>query len=132
MPETRSFEWAVLRVVPRVERGEFVNAGVIVWCRSLGYLRAALALDRARLLALDPSADVALIESHLESVVRVCEGGADAGPIGRLPAPERFQWLTAPRSTVIQASEVHEGLCADPDAALADAMDKFVRASRTP
>ncbi len=126
MPATSSFEYAVVRVVPRVERGEFVNAGVILYCRTLGFLEAALALDPARLRALAPEADVALIESHLDSVARICRGGAEAGPIGALSQAERFQWLTAPRSTVIQVSEVHEGLCGDPRAALADAVREMV------
>jgi hypothetical protein len=127
MPEARTFEYAVLRVVPRVERGEFINAGVILYCRTLGFLEAAIALDRTRLRALAPDADAATIEAHLESVVRICRGGPDAGPIGALPQPERFRWLVAPRSTVLQVSEVHEGLSDDPAAALADAMRTHVR-----
>ena len=109
MPEPRSFEYAVIRVVPRVERGEYLNAGVILWCRSLDSLRAGIALDRARLRALAPEADVPMIEAHLQSLARIAAGGDEAGPIGRLPAAERFRWLVAPRSTVIQVSEVHEG-----------------------
>ncbi|MFN8586909.1 MAG: DUF3037 domain-containing protein [Candidatus Eisenbacteria bacterium] len=127
MPEQRSFEYAIVRVVPRVERGERFNAGVIVWCRSLDWLRAGIELDRARLAALAPGADVALIESHLDGFTRVAAGTDDAGPIGRLSAAERFRWLVAPRSTVIQVSEVHEGLCEDPDAFLAHLMATLVR-----
>lgn len=127
MPETHTFEYAVLRVVPRVERGEFVNAGVILYCRTLGFLEAKVELDRARLLALDPHADVPVIEAHLDSVVRICRGGADAGPIGALPQPERFRWLVAPRSTVIQVSEVHEGICERPADMLEHAMRTHVR-----
>ena len=127
MPEQRSFEYAIVRVVPRVERGERFNAGVIVWCRSLDWLRAGIALDRTRLAALAPDADVALIESHLDGLARVAAGTDDAGPIGRLSAAERFRWLVAPRSTVIQVSEVHEGLCEDPDAFLAHLMATLVR-----
>jgi len=114
--------------VPRVERGECLNAGVVLWCRSLQWLRAALALDRARLLALAPDADVALIESHLASLVRTAGGGDDAGPIGRMDPAERFRWLVAPRSTVIQCSEVHEGLCDDPVATLEELLATLVRA----
>lgn len=132
MPEARSFEYAIVRVVPRVERGERFNAGVIVWCRSLDWLRAGIELDRARLAALAPDADVALIESHLDSLARVAAGTDDAGPIGRLSAAERFRWLVAPRSTVIQVSEVHEGLCEDPDAFLAHLMATLVRTPLTP
>ena len=130
MPEARTFEYAVLRVVPRVERGEFINAGVILYCRTLNWLEAAVRLDEARLAALSPGADTATIAAHLESIARICRGGPEAGPIGALPQPERFRWLVAPRSTVIQVSEVHEGLCEDPAAALADALRTHVGASR--
>jgi hypothetical protein len=126
MPEARTFEYAVLRVVPRVERGEFINAGVILYCRTLGFLEAAIHLDRARLKALAPDADAATIEAHLDSVVRICRGGPDAGPIGALPQPERFRWLVAPRSTVIQVSEVHEGVTENPADALAHALRTHV------
>lgn len=126
MPEASSFEYAIVRVVPRVERGEFVNAGVILYCRALGFLEAAIALDRERLLALAPGTDLPLVESHLEAVARVCRGGAGAGPIGALSQAERFKWLVAPRSTVIQVSDVHEGRCEDPRAALADTLRRFV------
>ena len=126
MPEARTFEYAVLRVVPRVERGEFVNAGVILFCRTLGFLEAAIRLDSARLEALAPGADVPAIEAHLESIARICRGGPGAGPIGALPQPERFRWLVAPRSTVIQVSEVHEGLCTNPVEALEHALHTHV------
>lgn len=130
MPEARSFEYAIVRVVPRVERGESLNAGVIVWCRADSWLRAAVELDRERLLALAPDADVPMIEAHLASVVRVAEGGDDAGPIGRMEPGERFRWLVAPRSTVIQVSDVHEGLCEDPRAALEHLLATLVRRPR--
>jgi hypothetical protein len=130
MPEARTFEYAVLRVVPRVERGEFVNAGVILYCRSQGFLQAAIELDATRLLALAPDLDVPQIAAHLESVARICRGGPEAGPIGELAQAERFRWLTAPRSTSIQSSEVHEGICDDPAAALEQAMRTHVRQSR--
>jgi hypothetical protein len=127
VPEPRSFEYAIVRVVPRVERGECLNAGVILWCRSLAWLRAAIELDHDRLLALAPDADVAMIEAHLESVARVASGGADAGPIGSMEPGERFRWLVAPRSTVIQVSDVHEGLCPDPAEALEHLLQTLVR-----
>lgn len=127
MPERPSFEYALVRVVPRVERGECLNAGAIVWCRSLGWLGARIELDRARLLALAPDAEVAMIEAHLESIERIARGGDDAGPIGRLEPRERFTWLVAPRSTAIQVSEVHEGLCDDPQAALDHLVETLVR-----
>lgn len=132
MPERRSFEYAIVRVVPRVERGECLNAGAIVWCRSLRWLRATVELDRSRLLTLAPEADVPTIESHLESFALVAEGGDAAGPIGRLAPAERFRWLVAPRSTAIQVSEVHEGLCEDPQKALDHLVETLVRAPARP
>ncbi len=107
------FEYAVLRVVPRVERGEFVNAGVIVYCPTRGYLRAAVHLDEARLLALDPDAPVAAIRAALERVSGTCDGD---GPSAHEQLGRRFRWLTAPRSTVVQPGPVHTGLTADPGA----------------
>ena len=127
MHEPRSFEYAIVRVVPRVERGECLNAGVILWCRSLAWLRAAIELDHDRLLAFAPDADVETIEAHLESFVRVASGGDEAGPIGRLEPGERFRWLVSPRSTVIQVSDVHEGLCGDPTEALEHLVQTLVR-----
>lgn len=113
------YEWAVLRVVPRVDRGEFVNAGVVVYCQQLAYLCAAVHLDEARALALDPSLDVAGVRRHLDAVAALCSGDASTGDNGRRSPGERFRWLVAPRSTVVQASPVHTGLTVDPDAELA-------------
>ena len=127
MPESSSFEYAIVRVVPRVERGEQINAGVILYCRAREFLAATVELDRARLLALAPEADVALIESHLDSVARICRGGADAGPIGALSQAERFHWLTAPRSTIIQTSPVHSGRSRTPEELLEHLLDTMVR-----
>lgn len=118
MPGPFSFEYAVLRVVPRVERGESVNAGVILYCKALEFLEARISLDSAKLRAIDPDADLPLITTHLDAFARICTGGADAGPIGALTQAERFRWLVAPRSTMIQPSAVHEGLCDDPHTAL--------------
>jgi hypothetical protein len=118
VPASRSFDYAVLRVVPRVEREEFVNAGVLLFCLECGFLEARIALDPGRVRALHPDADLALIGEHLRAVERIAAGGEDAGPIGRLGLRERFHWLVAPRSTVIQVSPVHSGLCDDPRAAL--------------
>lgn len=111
-----SFDYAVIRVVPRVERHEFVNAGVILYCRSLGFLGARVHLDPLRLAALFPSAtlDLDVIERALSIIPRICAGDADAGPIARLDQAERFHWLVAPRSTITQTSPVHSGLCDDP------------------
>lgn len=127
MPVAHSFEYAVLRVVPRVEREEFLNAGGIVYCLELGFLEARVELDRERLLGLFPGADVAAIEEHLNAVPRICAGGAGGGPIGQLSIRERFQWLVAPRSTVVQVSPVHSGLCEDPARALEELMEAMVR-----
>jgi len=112
------FDYAVLRVVPRVEREEFLNAGVVVWCLAQDYLAARVALDVDRLKALDPAADVEAIRAHLEAVPRICAGDPGAGPVARLPAKERFHWLVSPRSTVLQTSAVHSGRAEAPDLAL--------------
>ena len=118
MPERCPFDYAVVRVVPRVERGEFVNAGVIVSCPSKKYLKARVGLDAGRLSALDPRADRETVERHLAAIPLICEGGARGGPIGLLPQRARFHWLVAPRSTIIQTSPVHTGFCDDGDACL--------------
>ncbi|MGB3683350.1 MAG: DUF3037 domain-containing protein [Rubrobacteraceae bacterium] len=112
------FEYALLRVVPRVEREEFVNAGVVLHCREANFLDARIHLDRDRLLALAPTADYEAILAHLNTVSLVCAGGPEAGVIGSLPAGQRFGWLVAPRSTVVQASPIHTGYAKDPDEAL--------------
>jgi hypothetical protein len=112
------YDYAVIRVVPKVEREEFINAGVIVSCPELSFLDARIKLNEARLLALDPSVDLELVRTHLASIPKICQGGEDAGPIGQLPQRQRFQWLVAPRSTVIQTSPVHTGRCSDPTLAL--------------
>ena len=109
-----SYDYAVIRFVPRVERGEFVNVGVIVRCGERDLLEARIELDERRLAALAPGADVTLVRRHLESIAAVCRGGEAAGPIGRLTPRERFDWLGAPRSTIIQTSAVHSGHCDDP------------------
>ena len=108
------FQYAVLRVVPRVERGESLNAGVIVLSRPRRFLGARVSLDEARLKAIAPDADPATILPHLAAIERIAAGDPSAGPIASLSIAERFHWLTAPSSTVIQPSEVHTGLCGDP------------------
>jgi hypothetical protein len=130
VPTLCTYDYAVVRVVPHVERGEFVNVGVIVACASKGYLKARMALDETRLLALDPAADVQSIQAALAAIPATCAGGAAAGPIGRLSVRERFDWLVAPRSTSIQVSPVHSGRGADLDVALEHLMDKMVRRPR--
>ena len=132
MPGPRSFDYAVVRVVPRVEREEFFNAGVILYCLSEDFLGAKVELDRERLRALDPSADADAIEEHLRAIPRLCAGGEGAGPIGQLAQKERWHWLVAPRSTVIQTSPVHSGLAItrDPQAELDRLFGELVRLRR--
>jgi hypothetical protein len=115
-----------VRVVPRVEREEFLNAGVILYCLQKRFLGARVALDSSRLRALSPGVDLELVLSHLQSIPRVCAGGRAAGPIGQLPQKERFHWLVAPRSTILQTSPVHSGLCADPEVALEGLLQRMV------
>jgi pimeloyl-ACP methyl ester carboxylesterase len=112
------FQYAMLRLVPRIEREEFVNVGVIVFCRTRGFLRARVALDRRRIEALAPGFDLETVREHLDARVRIAAGDSDAGPIAALSQSERFHWLVAPSSTVIQTSPVHSGLCEEPDALL--------------
>lgn len=117
-----SFDYALLRVVPRVERQEFVNAGVVVYCRENRYLAARIRLNRERVLALWPEVDLDLVGKHLEAAVRICEGDPTAGPIAHLSQSERFHWLVSPRSTIIQPSPVHTGVC-DATGALLDRLE---------
>jgi hypothetical protein len=122
-----SYDYAIVRVVPRVERGEFINAGVILFCRTRRFLGARIQLDAGRLVALAPQLDITELNRHLAIIPLVCAGGADAGPIGLLPLAERFHWLVAPRSAMIQTSPVHSGLCDAPDAALDELLKALVR-----
>jgi hypothetical protein len=132
VPTTRSYDYAVIRVVPRVERQEFVNAGVIVWCREQEQLEARVDLDETRLRALDPSVDLDAVRRHLASIERICAGGDAAGPLGKLSKRERFDWLVAPRSTVIQTSPVHAGRCNDIDGTLEHLLATMVRPPAPP
>lgn len=132
MQDQTSYDYAVIRVVPRVDREEFVNVGVIVSCPSRAFLEARIEVDKQRLLALDPSLDLDAIETHLSTIPRICAGGEAAGPIGRLSQRERFHWLVAPRSTIIQTSPAHSGRCDDPAAALEHLLDAMVRPTTTP
>jgi hypothetical protein len=127
VPAHSSFDYAVVRVVPRVDRGEFINAGVILYCLTSRFLAAKVELDERRLLALAPEVDVELVRVHLETLPLLCAGGRAAGPIGQLPQKERWHWLVATRSTVIQTSPVHSGVCEDPARALEHLMDRMVR-----
>jgi hypothetical protein len=132
VPAQSSFDYAAVRVVPRVDREEFVNAGVILFCLERDFLGARVELDRARVCALFPGADLAAIEEHLLAIPRICAGGAGSGPIGRLSRRERFHWLVAPRSTVLQVSPVHSGTCEDPARALDHLFDRLVPAGEAP
>lgn len=114
----KPFEYAILRVVPRVERGECVNAGVVLYCQDEKFLDARVHLDPGRLSALDPTVDLEAVQAHLDAVRPVCAGSDEAGAVGRMPVRERFGWLVAPRSTVVQPSTVHTGLTDDPAAEL--------------
>ena len=122
-----SYDYAIVRVVPRVERGEFVNVGVILFCRTRRFLGARIWLDAERIAALAPQLDISELKRHLAIIPLVCAGGADAGPIGALPLAERFHWLVAPRSAMIQTSPVHSGLCDAPEAALDELLEALVR-----
>ncbi|MGC1243487.1 MAG: DUF3037 domain-containing protein [Chryseosolibacter sp.] len=113
MQEPRLFEYAVIRVVPHVEREEFLNAGVILYCASERFLECMTDVNEERLKVLCDSLDFGELGNHIQSFKRICAGGPDAGPIGKLSMPERFRWLTSPRSTMVQTSKVHPGLCTD-------------------
>ncbi len=130
MPDHNTYDYAVIRVVPRVEREEFVNVGVVVSCPAAGFLEAAIELQESRLLALHPGVDLEAVRAHLESIAAICAGGADSGPIGRLTQKERFRWLTSPRSTIIQTSAAHTGTCDDPAAVVERLLDSMVRSRR--
>jgi hypothetical protein len=121
-----SFDYAVVRVVPRVEREEFLNAGIILFCLERHYLGARVHADEARLRALWPEVDVEVVRQHLAAIPAVCEGNADAGPIAKLSQRERFHWLVSPRSTMIQVSPVHSGLCESPEVAMNQLFQQLV------
>jgi hypothetical protein len=125
--ELRTYDYAIVRVVPRVERGEFVNAGIIMSCDIERILKARIELDESALLALDAGVDLEVVREALMTIPLICEGGASAGPIGNLSARERFHWLVSPKSTIVQTSPVHTGQCDDPDAALEHLMKRMIR-----
>jgi hypothetical protein len=126
-----TYDYAIIRVVPKVEREEFVNAGVIVSCASKRFLDARIELDEQRLGAIDATLDLETVRNHLAVIPIICAGGAQAGTIGQLPQRERFHWLVAPRSTIIQTSRVHTGLCKNLDAMLDHLLDAMVRPRRS-
>ena len=130
MPTLSSYDYAFVRVVPEVTRGEFLNVGAVLFCRELSFLDVRFLLDDQRLLGLAPHIDLKAVKAQLEVYERICRGGAGSGPIGQLSPAERFHWLTSPRSTTVQISAVHCGLCRDPEATLEDLMTRHVSARK--
>jgi hypothetical protein len=126
VPAREDFQYAILRVIPRVERGEALNAGVLLFSRRLGFLAARTELDEAALAALSPGCDPDEVRAHLRTLERVAAGHPAGGPIAALEPSERFHWLTAPSSTIIQPSRVHTGMCDDPPAQLSRLFDSLV------
>jgi Protein of unknown function (DUF3037) len=124
------YDYAIIRVVPKVEREEFINVGVIVSCPAQKFLKARIELNEQRLIALDSTVDMDMIRDHLGAIPIICAGGIPSGPIGRLSQRERFHWLVAPRSAMIQTSRVHTGLCQHLAAVLDHLLDTMVRPSR--
>ena len=118
MHAPNSYDYALIQLVPSVERGECLNVGVILFCRTLGFLGARIHLNATRSLALSPDLDLAAIQQQLDTIMLICEGGPEAGLLGKMSQSERFHWLVSPRSTIIQISPTHEGMCDDPEAAL--------------
>jgi hypothetical protein len=132
VPSLSSFDYAIIRVVPRVEREEFVNAGVILFCLERDFLAARIEVDEPRLRTLWPEIDLELVRQHLAAIPKICAGSPDAGPIARLSLRERFHWLVAPRSTMIQVSPVHAGLRDSPERALDELFTQAVLLPRGP
>ena len=129
MPVTSSYDYAVIRVVPCVERGEYINVGVILFCKTQRFLGAQVRLNIPRLQALAPTLDISQLQEGLEHLLCVCNSQgskAERGPIGQLSQSERFHWLVSPRSTIIQTSPTHSGLCSDPPATLEKLMRQLV------
>ncbi len=127
MPADYTYDYAIVRVVPHVERGEQVNVGVILSCADTDFLDARIEIDERALLAIDATVDLAAVRTNMNVIPLVCRGGPEAGPIGLLPPRGRFRWLVAPRSTIIQPSPVHTGRTSDPAACLEHLMDRMVR-----
>lgn len=127
MPGDITYDYAVIRVVPRVDRGEQINVGVILSCPDTEFLEARIEVNEAVLRAVDPTLDLAAVRTNLEAIREICRGGGAAGPIGLLPARGRFRWLVSPRSTIVQPSPVHTGKTSDPEACLEQLMDRIVR-----
>jgi hypothetical protein len=126
MQENYLYEYAVVRIVPRVEREEFLNVGVILYCPKKGFLKVRYQLDEARLKAFSCNIEVTEIEEYLKTLERICTGGKNGGPIGVLPIASRFRWLTATRSTIIQTSKIHPGFCIEPEETLVRLYEQLV------
>lgn len=126
MQEKHLYDYAVIRVLPRVEREEFINVGVILYCASLGFLRTECSIDEARLATFAAGSDLSEVREHLSSLCRICSGSDDSGPIGKMSLGERFRWLTAPRSTVVQTSAVHTGFTNNPEETLRRLVEQLV------
>jgi hypothetical protein len=126
VPATSSYDYAILRLVPSVERGECINIGVILFCRTKRFLGALIHVDPQRLSALVLQTDLPAIQEQLDHLLQVCYGKSESGPIGQLSQAERFHWLVSPRSTIIQTSPIHSGLCSDPAATLQSLLQKLV------
>jgi len=122
-PQSHAYEYALIRVAPRVEREEFVNVGAILFCRTLRFLDVRIRLDAARICALHPDVDIAQIETHLALIPQICAG---EGPFAKLDLAERFRWVAAPHSTVVQASPIHSGICTDPAVTLEQIFNTMV------
>ena len=131
MPATHSYDFAAIRVVPRVDREEFVNAGVVVFCRTLKFLKARTEVNEQRLRALWPDLDLTSVREHLEIIPAICAGNREGGPIAALPMADRFHWLVAPRSTIIQISPVHSGICETPEPVLDELFGRLVSSTTT-
>jgi hypothetical protein len=130
VPALHTYDYAVVRVVPRVERGEFINAGIILSCDVERFLDSRIELDEEALRCLDPRVDLDGVRAALAAIPKICRGGSEAGPLGHMSARERFHWLVAPRSTIVQTSPVHTGRCADLPASLEHLMMQMVRRAR--
>ena len=126
MPNRFTYEFAIIRVVPKVERGEYINVGVILFSKQMRYLRMKYHLDESRLNTFSEGIDIDALDDYLKAWVLVCKGHPHGGLIGTLEIQERFRWLTAKRSTIIQSSEVHPGRCTEPEKLLDDLFEKFV------
>lgn len=127
-----TYDYAVIRVVPRVERGEFVNVGILLSCEARDYLEARIELDETRVRTLDPQIDIETLRHYLDNIPAICKGSADSGPIGQLPLRARFHWLTAKRSAIIQTSPVHMGRCTDMAATMERLLQTMVRVAPPP